>query len=51
MSKSRLKKCVVCEEYTLAAEHHGKPTISPHPQKWSPADKLAKYRRKQKGLI
>jgi H/ACA ribonucleoprotein complex subunit 3 len=41
----RMKKCVVCNSYTLHESHCGKPTKSPHPPKFSIEDRYAKYRR------
>ena len=44
----RLRKCRECRAYTLAKEHCGIETITPHPARYSQADKYASYRRKQK---
>jgi len=46
-----LRKCVECEQYTLNQENcpycRGKLRV-PHPAKFSPEDKYAKYRRAMK---
>lgn len=46
-----LRKCVECERYTLNQEKcpycRGKLRV-PHPAKFSPEDKYAKYRRAMK---
>ena len=46
----QLKKCPVCNSYTLLASCPDCPsqTLSAHPAKYSPHDKYAVYRRKQK---
>jgi len=41
----RMKKCGICNAYTLEASHCGAPTRSPHPPKFSIEDKYAAYRR------
>ncbi|MEM1544926.1 MAG: RNA-protein complex protein Nop10 [Candidatus Methanomethylicia archaeon] len=44
-----MKKCVACGKYTLkqkSCPYCGGEIISPHPPKFSPEDKYAKYRRK-----
>ena len=41
----RMKRCTVCAAYTLDETHCGMQTASPHPPKYSPADKYAAYRR------
>ncbi|MBT4539006.1 ribosome biogenesis protein [Candidatus Woesearchaeota archaeon] len=53
-----LKQCAVCKQYTLKQNHCQKLTILPRPPKYSPIDKLGKYRReakkdflKEKGLL
>ncbi len=43
----KLKKCLKCGKYTMRAECCA-PTQNPHPPKYSPVDKYAKYRRKEK---
>jgi H/ACA ribonucleoprotein complex subunit 3 len=47
-----LRKCVKCEEYTLNKETcpvcGGKVHV-PHPAKFSPEDKYAKYRQAMRG--
>ncbi|PIO02095.1 ribosome biogenesis protein [Candidatus Micrarchaeota archaeon CG_4_10_14_0_2_um_filter_55_9] len=40
-------KCGKCGKYSLRDECC-EPTQNPHPPKYSPADKYAKYRRKEK---
>jgi len=42
-----IRKCAVCNEYTLREIHCGVKTICPHPIKYSPLDKYAEYRRKR----
>ena len=47
MTDSLLHVCRVCGTYTLSAdcpEGHG-PTRTPHPARFSPQDRWAKYRR------
>ena len=44
-SMKRMKRCTVCAAYTLDETHCGMQTASPHPPKYSPADKYAAYRR------
>jgi len=41
-----LRKCPNCSIYTLKKQCHkcGNETISPHPAKFSPDDKYARYR-------
>lgn len=42
-----LRKCVQCHKYTLNQEkcpHCGGKVLIPHPAKFSPQDKYAKYR-------
>ncbi|MBT5739491.1 ribosome biogenesis protein [Candidatus Woesearchaeota archaeon] len=53
-----LKQCAICKQYTLKQNHCQKLTILPRPPKYSPIDKLGKYRReakkdflKEKGLL
>ncbi|MEM3030563.1 MAG: nucleolar RNA-binding Nop10p family protein [Candidatus Micrarchaeia archaeon] len=46
----KLRKCMVCGNYTLGNEHCGAPTKLAHPARWSLADKWARYRRIAKGL-
>ncbi|HIH18589.1 TPA: ribosome biogenesis protein [Candidatus Micrarchaeota archaeon] len=41
----RMRKCKSCGAYTLHEEHCGKPTASPHPPRYSPGDRYARYRR------
>ncbi len=44
-----MKKCVVCGKYTIkqgSCPYCGGEIASPHPPKFSPEDKYAKYRRK-----
>jgi H/ACA ribonucleoprotein complex subunit 3 len=51
MVKKHLRKCVDCEEYTLNVKFCpkcGGKTMIPHPAKFSPDDKYAKYRRMMK---
>ncbi|MFA4946535.1 MAG: nucleolar RNA-binding Nop10p family protein [Candidatus Micrarchaeia archaeon] len=48
MNFLKLKKCRACGVYTLAESHCGSESAQPHPAKYSPADKYASYRRKQK---
>ena len=45
----KLRYCTGCKEYTLkeSCPKHG-PTVSAYPLKFSPEDKYAKYRQKQK---
>lgn len=46
-----LRKCVQCQQYTLSQEkcpHCGGMVHVPHPAKFSPEDKYAKYRRAMK---
>ena len=43
-----LKRCVVCNCYTMKASHCGSATKTPHPPKYTPEDKYAKYRREGK---
>jgi len=46
-----LRKCVECERYTLNQEecpYCGERVRVPHPAKFSPDDKYAKYRRAMK---
>jgi len=46
-----LRKCVQCKRYTLNQEkcpHCGGRVRVPHPAKFSPEDKYAKYRRAMK---
>ena len=48
-----LRKCVKCENYTLNQEscsNCGGSVSIPHPAKFSPDDKYAKYRRAMRGL-
>jgi len=48
-----LRKCVKCENYTLSQEscsNCGGRVSIPHPAKFSPDDKYAKYRRAMRGL-
>jgi len=48
-----LRKCVECGEYTLNEESCpicGGNLRIPHPAKFSPEDKYAKYRRAMRGL-
>ena len=40
----RIKKCVVCNEYTLKEQHCGKQTIIAHPPKFNRDINLSKYR-------
>jgi H/ACA ribonucleoprotein complex subunit 3 len=42
----RLRKCTVCREYTMKAEHCSAPTVTAYPPKFSPQDKYAEYRQK-----
>jgi len=47
-----LRKCVKCGEYTLSQESCpvcGGEVRIPHPAKFSPEDKYAKYRRAMRG--
>ncbi|MCW4030806.1 MAG: RNA-protein complex protein Nop10 [Candidatus Bathyarchaeota archaeon] len=49
-----LRKCVKCGEYTLNQESCplcGGSLRIPHPAKFSPEDKYAKYRQAMRGLI
>ena len=43
----RMRSCSVCGAYTLDERHCANPTASPHPPKYSPEDKYAKYRREK----
>jgi rRNA maturation protein Nop10 len=45
-----MKKCVVCNKYTMEEIHCKKPTKTPHPPKFKIKDPYAKYRRKMKGI-
>ncbi|MGB9577013.1 MAG: RNA-protein complex protein Nop10 [Candidatus Micrarchaeia archaeon] len=51
----KLRKCVACKAYTLKEEcpKCGGETRAAHPPKYSPHDKYAEYRRKEKfaGLL
>jgi len=40
-----IKRCAVCDEYTLKETHCNQKTISPRPPKYSPLDPYGKYRR------
>ncbi|RMD66820.1 ribosome biogenesis protein [Candidatus Pacearchaeota archaeon] len=44
--KFRIRKCSVCGAYTLKKKHCGTGTVCPHPLKFSPQDKYARYRRR-----
>jgi rRNA maturation protein Nop10 len=41
-----IKKCAICGMYTLKEFHCNSKVVCPHPIKYSPLDKYAKYRRK-----
>ena len=43
-----IKKCAVCNAYTMQEIHCSKKTLNPKPQKYSPEDKYTEYRRKAK---
>ncbi|MCK4952639.1 RNA-protein complex protein Nop10 [Candidatus Bathyarchaeota archaeon] len=48
-----LRRCIKCKKYTLNQEkclHCGGQVHIPHPAKFSPHDKYAKYRRAMKGI-
>ncbi|MEM4554450.1 MAG: nucleolar RNA-binding Nop10p family protein [Candidatus Anstonellaceae archaeon] len=40
-----MRRCSICNAYTLDEIHCGTPTKSPHPPKFSLQEKYAKYRR------
>ncbi|VVC02636.1 Ribosome biogenesis protein Nop10 [Candidatus Burarchaeum australiense] len=44
----KLKKCGVCGKYTMKAKDCGTGTETAHPPKYSPQDKYAEYRRREK---
>ena len=44
----RMKKCRSCGKYTLKAECCCMPATTAHPPKYSPQDKYADYRRREK---
>lgn len=47
MTTSELRRCKACDRYTLESTCplcHG-PTGTPHPARWSPEDRYARYRR------
>ena len=47
-----LRKCVKCKKYTLSldrCQYCGDNLRIPHPAKFSPEDKYAKYRRAMRG--
>ncbi|MGI0053024.1 MAG: RNA-protein complex protein Nop10 [Thermoplasmata archaeon] len=47
MTESLLHRCPACQRYTLAEacpEGHG-PATTPHPARYSPQDRYARYRR------
>lgn len=47
MSEAQMRRCPVCQRYTLAPScvaGHGA-TGSPHPARYSPQDRWARYRR------
>ena len=49
-----LRKCVKCQQYTLNKERCpvcGGEVRIPHPAKFSPEDRYAKYRRAMRGLV
>ncbi len=45
----RMRRCSLCNSYTLDQTHCGKEAASPHPPKFSIQDKYAKYRREAAG--
>jgi H/ACA ribonucleoprotein complex subunit 3 len=47
MSESILRRCVACRRYSLRASCPacGAATSSPHPARYSPQDRWARYRR------
>jgi len=51
----RLRKCLGCGQYSLDQEHKcDAKTFTPHPAKYSPEDRYAKYRRvakQREGLL
>lgn len=44
--RSLLRKCVICNEYTLREEHCNSKTKIPIPARFSPQDNYGDYRRK-----
>ena len=54
MMAKHLMKCKVCGSYTMKDKHCDRKTISPKPMKYSPEDRLGRYRRiakRQQGLV
>ncbi len=43
-----LRKCAVCNAYSLSDSHCGLKTRTPHPPKFSAEDRYGKYRRMAK---
>ncbi len=46
----KMRRCAVCEAYTLSEVHCDEKTASAHPPIFNPTDPYGKYRRKMKGL-
>jgi H/ACA ribonucleoprotein complex subunit 3 len=48
-----LSRCMECSAYSLRAEcpKCGGRTMTPHPPRFSPEDRLGKYRRRLKKLV
>jgi rRNA maturation protein Nop10 len=46
MKTDRLRKCSVCDNYTMKGIHHGEPTVSAHPMRYTKiaGEEYSKYR-------
>jgi H/ACA ribonucleoprotein complex subunit 3 len=44
----KMKRCISCGKYTLRSDCCSKVTTTAHPPKYSPQDKYANYRRREK---
>jgi len=46
MKTDRLRRCSVCENYTMKETHHGEPTVGAHPMRYTKiaGEEYSKYR-------
>ncbi len=47
----KMRRCAVCGEYTMRAEHCGKKSVGAHPPPYNPNDRYARYRRAERGVL
>ncbi len=47
----KMRKCIVCGDYTLSETHCNTQSESAHPKKYDPNDKFGDYRRTRKGML